>query len=229
MGNSNPAMNYEEAIDWVTPEVDKLASLYPAFASDEEQIDAWVSGNWETIKEAVRVYIACAPGFEDLGPVEMSFEPSGSLFGLCKHAGYVPVYWDPPTIQLDHEGSTYTVTTPRHVAALHALHDEATALAYLQKHHDSRTAVKPLVFLVHDGWRADVVGSWPADATKKNMVRYTLYAWNKHQEYDKQPDWVACRRYFSEHYDMKEVVDPEGRVLSSELSSDCLERMVSRL
>jgi hypothetical protein len=106
--------------------------------------------------------------------------------------------------------------------------DRATALEYLRAHADSRTPVKPIVFTVHDGWQADVVGQWPAEARKKNRVRYTLYDWRKHEEYHNYPDLIARRHYFSEQYDLKEVLDPEGNVVSSEVATDYLQKM-SRL
>jgi hypothetical protein len=144
---------------------------------------------------------------------------------LC--VGVVPVYWDPSIIIHDHEGTTYTVSSPQHIAVLHSMRDvpRATALEYLRAHADSRTPVEPIVFTVHDGWQADVVGQWPAEALKKNRVRYTMYDWRKHEEYHSQPDWIACQHYFSEQYDLKEVLDPEGNVLSSEVATDCLEKM----
>ncbi|KAJ6588385.1 hypothetical protein B0H19DRAFT_1248055 [Mycena capillaripes] len=223
-------MSLKEATEWVGPEPNYLEALYPDLSSHDERVQAWLEDNWEAIEEAVGVYIA-SPEFEDVDvpPASIGFDPSGSLFAECRHVGDVPVYWDPPTIEHDIDGYTYTVAAPQHVTTLHAFRDRAPALAYLQANYDSRTVVKPLVFVVHDGWHADVVGQWPKDGKLKNMVRYTLYAWHKHEEYNRQPDWIACRHYFSEHYDLKEVVDPEGRVVSSELSTDCLERMISRL
>jgi hypothetical protein len=144
------------------------------------------------------------------------------------------VYWDPSTIVHDHEGTTYTVSSPQHIAVLHSMRDvpRATALEYLRAHADSRAPVKPIVVTVRGGWQADVVqafsGQWPAETRKKNRVRYTLYDWRKHDEYYSQPDLIACRHYYSEQYDLKEVLDPEGNVLSSEVATDYMQK-ISRL
>ncbi|KAJ6588302.1 hypothetical protein B0H19DRAFT_1247987 [Mycena capillaripes] len=222
--NANLGMSFEEASAWVCPESDYLSALYPTLTSHEEQVQAWLADNRESVEEAVKVFMANEENFEDIPPEDVSRSPSGSLFTICTYAGYVPIYWDPPTIEHDHEGTMYIVTTPEHVAALHTIRDWPTALAYLQSHYDSRSAVPPLVFTVPDFWRPDVVIGERPKGKRKYLVRYTLYLWHKHQEFDRQPDWIACQHYFSEHYDLKEVLDPEGReVLSSELGEDCLD------
>jgi len=214
-------MTVEEARAWVCPDSDPLRAQYPTLALHDERVQAWLRDNREIIEEALAVCIANDRGFNNAPP--LSRTSSGSLFEICRRVGYVSVYWDPPIIRRNYEGTTYIVSTPEHVAALHTIRDWPTALAYLLAHYDSRKAVSPLVLIAHYRWRPDTVVPWPRDAQRKNMVRYTLYSWHKHQEYARQPDWIACQHYFSEHYDLKEVVDPEGRVVSSELGEDCLD------
>ncbi|KAJ6588298.1 hypothetical protein B0H19DRAFT_1057516 [Mycena capillaripes] len=205
-------MTVEEASAWLCPDPNHLEAEYPTLALHNKQVQAWLGDNQESIEKAVVIFLVHDPCFKDVPSVSRT--PSGSLFAMNRNMGYVQTYWDPPTIQCDHEGITYTVSTPEHVAALHTICDWPTALAYLQAHYDSRRAVKPLVFAVPDGWCADVVVGCPKNGSKN-------------KEFDCQPNWIACQHYFSEHYDLKEVLDPEGRVASSELGEDCLDLTVS--
>jgi hypothetical protein len=173
-------------------------------------------------------------------------DPSGSLFEKCDVSFYVPIYWTPSTIRREHEGFVYTVSSPQHVAALHAFRDWEPAFAYLQAHCDSRVAVEPMVFHVSATWNPDVfpgdrhpdstdsviLPTWRAVAETdkgKGRVRYTLYGWRKRQAYGDAYDWRARQRYFSEHYDLREVLDVEGRVVSSEHGTDFVQDGPARL
>ncbi|KAJ6588297.1 hypothetical protein B0H19DRAFT_1057515 [Mycena capillaripes] len=211
--NANLGITVEEASVWVCPAPHHLEAQYPALALHDERVQTWLGDNQESIEKAVEVFLVHDPCFKDVPSV--SRIPSGSLFAKNRNMGYVQTYWNPPTIQCnhkgitytiqcDHKGITYTVSTPEHVAVLHTIRDWPTALAYLQAHYDSRRAMKPLVFTVPDSWCADVVVGWPKNGSEN-------------KEFHCQPDWIACQHYFSEHYNLKEVVDPEGRVVSSEL------------
>ncbi|KAJ7625071.1 hypothetical protein DFH06DRAFT_1339847 [Mycena polygramma] len=246
--SSNNTMSLWEAHMWsnMSPEDDELRALFPTLADDKRK-EAWVDRNRENIREGMKIFLAVhadefAPG--------VSIDPSGSLFGRSQEYLNIPVYWDPATITWEHEGFVYSVPTPQHVAALHATRTWPTALAYIQAHHDSRTAVGPMVFNVPAVWHPDVcphethpdappgaphdANAFPTwrdaqQASKgKGKVRYTLYGWRK--DFDEcLLDWRARQHYFSKHYDLKEVLDDDGRVVSSEHGMDRLLEGPARL
>ncbi|KAJ6480859.1 hypothetical protein C8R45DRAFT_1003922 [Mycena sanguinolenta] len=139
----------------------------------------------------------------------------------------LPFYWNPTAIRYEHEGFVYIVATPEHVAALHAFRDLPAAIAYLQAHFDKREAEKPMHIEVPEGWdlavesmRAptwEMLGSTP-------RTRYTLSDWRKRGEaraLRKSSGIAAMYRYGEENYDLKEVLDAQGNLLSCERGVGC--------
>ncbi|KAJ7756957.1 hypothetical protein B0H16DRAFT_1537541, partial [Mycena metata] len=55
-----------------------------------------------------------------------------------------------------------------------------------------------------------------SDAQGLGTVRYTLYGLQKRNMCASRANWCAMQHYFTEHYDLKEVLDSEGNVLNSE-------------
>ncbi|KAJ7756966.1 hypothetical protein B0H16DRAFT_1721434 [Mycena metata] len=256
------------------PAGDSLCASYPALKTDKARRRAWNDDNLALAREAMTVYMEAYP--EELC-VLTSFHPRpasastipGSLFShSTSYSCYLPVYWDPPKIQTRHEGFTYTVTNPFHVAPLHEFRDSGlppfsfkelrqqrrarpsyiAAAAYLFANYDSRVAWAPLVMTVPEGWHpgvwrlnvhpeerealrsgavhdpvrfpviSDVTAAAHA-AGKFETTRYTIFGWRKlEEEYGMY--WRAHQRYIMEHFDLKEVLDAEDRVLSSEWAAD---------
>ncbi|KAJ7756978.1 hypothetical protein B0H16DRAFT_1537593 [Mycena metata] len=147
------SMSIEEAFDWFgeIPQGEKLDALTP-----EQEV--WLNHNDGKIQEALGVLFTyyAAAGMIPSRPLNSTTEHSGSLFSI-PHSEYTPpLYSDPPTIVFSHQGSTYTVSDPQHVAALHSIRDWPAAIAYLQTHAESRVPNPPLVFTVPAIWHPDV-------------------------------------------------------------------------
>ncbi|KAJ6525771.1 hypothetical protein B0H19DRAFT_1385959 [Mycena capillaripes] len=185
-------MSLEKAIKWTHPEADELTVLYPNLTSAAERKQAWIYDNAESIEEAMI------------------------------RIGLIPFYWDPAAIVFTHEGFTYIVSAPHHVAAINAMRDWPTATEYSIAHADSRTAEPPLVFTMPEGWHPDSPAEWPSDREWKPKTRYTVYGWRKQEAFHSQADWTACQHYLGEHYDMKVELDPQGKVVSTEYALDYL-------
>ncbi|KAJ7756928.1 hypothetical protein B0H16DRAFT_1537430 [Mycena metata] len=151
----SPNMRLDEAVQWCMhrPEAEELRVLYPNRTTEVERQQAWVEDNRDKIRAAITVFL---PNLSNA-----SVDPSGSFFGITDASrhnpfSYLPVYWDPPTITHKHEGFTYYVSTPQHVAALHTFRDWQPAFAYLQEHCDYRIAWRPKVYTVSEIWHPDV-------------------------------------------------------------------------
>ncbi|KAJ7640832.1 hypothetical protein DFH06DRAFT_1477750 [Mycena polygramma] len=156
----------------VFPKSDILSALYPTLRAQHHRKEAWIADNNELFREAIARCIAAHP--EDF-PRGASVDPSGSLFSCrvsdCYHC-------DPITIVHRHQGFTYTVTDPVHVAALHAFRDPdaiapvdleqmlelwnrpvyVAAVAYILANYDAREAWKSITITVPEGWHP---GVWP--------------------------------------------------------------------
>jgi hypothetical protein len=255
------SMGLWEAQYWCIrrPQEETLRALYPALSSEKKRLSAWVDDNRAKIREATTTFIAFhanklyVPSFSTQfsihpltpSPPGASINPSGSLFACSDTSSHLPIYWDPAVIILQHEGFTYTVSAPSHVAELHAFRDWPRAFEYLQAHCDSRETVKPMVFTVPAAWHPDVfagethpdaVPDAPHDAAAfpvwrdakeasvgKGKIRYTLYGWRKRDAYTNGDTWRERQHYFAENYDLKEVLDTEGKVVGSERRTDSQE------
>ncbi|KAJ7640831.1 hypothetical protein DFH06DRAFT_1215353 [Mycena polygramma] len=268
-------MSLEEAEYHFRPRADILRRLYPTLPS-HQHMQAWIADHKESFREAAAMYIAAH--HEDFPP-GTTVDPSGSIFG---HGYMDGCHYDPLRIVHKHQGFTYTVTDPVHVAALHAFRDPdaraatdsqqipekwdrpvyVAALAYILANYDSRVPWKPRVITVPDGWHpgvwrfcmhpeeqalhsppgaqgSDRVSEIPAElhdpvrfplmsdvraaakaAGKHEQTRYTVFGWRKIKEMDEDCDIFAKQRYLFEHFDLKQVLDEEKRVLSSEWAPD---------
>ncbi|KAJ7506995.1 hypothetical protein B0H11DRAFT_1969754 [Mycena galericulata] len=229
-------MSLEEAVRWIfggplDPEF-RSTSMDPDIrAVAEQKRRAWFDDNRATLREAMGVLIAARP---DRFAPGATLDHTGSYF--CKYEDSVtPVYWNPAVVEHNHEGFWYYVSTPHRVAALHAISDEEPAVAYVLAHYDRRVPVEPLRLFVRRGWdawnvRAAVVEA-SAHKEARPGVRYTLSDWRKLRAlYDmtmRGDGLVAVQRYYMAHYDLKEVLDEEGRVVSSERGGEYVP--VSRL
>ncbi|KAJ6584594.1 hypothetical protein B0H19DRAFT_1058991 [Mycena capillaripes] len=220
-------MNLEEARPWVYPTLCNtflpgLRDVYPDLPTDRARMRAWAKGNEPSIREAMAVLIASKP--ERFRP-GVSIDPTGSTFVRCSPQEFhIPIYWNPDTIWCEHEEFAYIVSTPAHVAALHAIPDRASALAYLQAHFDARTLVSPMQMTVPDGWDPVAEGT-PAPTTASSQgrarTRYTLTDWRKRRVVRNRTQGIdALLRYYQEHYDLKEVLDAEGNLVSCERGAE---------
>ncbi|KAJ7672621.1 hypothetical protein DFH06DRAFT_1176959 [Mycena polygramma] len=169
--------------------------------------------NRQKIEEATTALLASTQF-----PPGASVNSSGSFFECSEKSFNVLIYWNPTTITLDHDDFRYVVSEPQHVDAAHALRDWAAAVSYIHAHCDSRTAIQPLVITVRAVLLPD-----EANGQGKYTVRYTLHGSRKRHEYmyARAYDWPAIlrarHRYLTDHYDLKEVLDADGKVISSEL------------
>ncbi|KAJ7186764.1 hypothetical protein C8R46DRAFT_279405 [Mycena filopes] len=172
-------LSLEEATYYFFPKWDLLCALYPTLKS-HQRMEAWITDYNELFREAGAVYMAAHP--EEFPP-GASLDPSGSFFSSCGMSG--AYHYDPPQIVHRHQGFTYKVTTPVHVAALHAFRARepsdtivadpqndykqwlqqcnsrpsyVKALAYLFANYDSRVPWKPITLTVPEGWH---LGVWP--------------------------------------------------------------------
>ncbi|KAJ7028734.1 hypothetical protein C8F04DRAFT_1118517 [Mycena alexandri] len=215
------------------PSASKLESMCPNVTDHYAREAAWMDENTDEMKEAVMALITCRPdnlyvARDDdslISPLTLRRTPSepganveeiGSFF-FATHSGMrVPIYWNPTSIVRRHQGFVYTVTSPKHVAALHAFRDWDSALAYLLANYaNTREALKPTVYTVPVGFGLDdplskLVG------VEGPRIRYTLFGWQKQDEVWRTNGFYGHLRYYFEHYDLKEELDAEGRVVSRE-------------
>ncbi|KAJ7161068.1 hypothetical protein C8R46DRAFT_359183 [Mycena filopes] len=63
---------------------------------------------------------------------------------------------------------------------------------------------------------------------KDKQIRYTLSEWRTLEGFNTIQDWCARQHYYAEHFDLKEVLDAQGRIVSSERGV-CHEARISRL
>jgi hypothetical protein len=59
-------------------------------------------------------------------------------------------------------------------------------------------------------------------------VRYTIFGRNR-AAYRRADGWRAKNRYVGEHYDLKEILDPAGNVVSTEHGHCCIVDTMARL
>ncbi|KAJ7233753.1 hypothetical protein C8J57DRAFT_1532065 [Mycena rebaudengoi] len=247
------SMSLAEAIPWVypgrynRPEFNRsLQELYPDLPTDRARMQAWVKVHESSIRAATSVFLAAhandlyvipppaslsAPNPHSLySPSGITTDDLGSLFARCvPEQFHVPIYWNPPMIQYQHEEFVYDVSTPEHVAALHAIRDWPTALAYLLTHYDTRRPLDPVVCTVTDGWDPVAEGApMPTEAFSqgKPKIRYTLVDWRKQRAAYVIWEIPAVQRYYEEHYDLKEVLDAEGNLVSCERAADYVPSLV---
>ncbi|KAJ7484602.1 hypothetical protein FB451DRAFT_87770 [Mycena latifolia] len=235
MEEISEGMSFAEARRWVVgrPMDLELNEMYPDLTTEQQRRQAWVDENLDSIREAMTVLIAARPDQFEPGT---TVDPTGSVFSGSS-AWDIPFYWNPTSIAHEHEGFIYTVSTPHHVAALHAIPDRDAALAYLYAHCDKRKPVRPKRMTVHTGWDPynEPVASAPASVSLEGRIRYTLSDWRKlHMAYRvhlARGDILAAQRYYLAHYDLKEVpvLDAEGQVVSSEQGGEYVPEQVSRL
>ncbi|KAJ7686780.1 hypothetical protein B0H17DRAFT_1203993 [Mycena rosella] len=212
-------MTPEEAIPWVMmcPEDLELVDMYPGLSTYADRQAAWIANNRDIIREATTVLVAADP---DNFAAGATVDRTGSLFEACAAWFYAPLYWNPPTIHHKHEGFSYTVTAPAHVAALHAMPSWAAALPYLLAHYDARAAIEPVAFTLPVGATfAECVLKRAPPAGPQGQVRYTL-EWRKLARFAALDDMYARSDFLAAHFDLKEMLDVEGRVMSSERGAD---------
>ncbi|KAJ6531288.1 hypothetical protein B0H19DRAFT_1273494 [Mycena capillaripes] len=205
LSGDGTGMSLWEAKYWCfgTPQEKTLRTQYPDLSEDERKM-AWIDDNHEKIREGTTAFIAF---HADKFQPSASVDPSGSFFFAQRHVlSPVGLLGPPPIIGFNHEGFAYIVTSPSHVAALHAFRDWAPALEYLQAHCDS----------LHPAVQAGAAPDPVAFPTLRDAV-------------EASGGWRKRQRYIAEHYDLKEVLDSEGNVVSSEQGTDILEEGPPRL
>jgi hypothetical protein len=119
------------------------------------------------------------------------------------------------------------VTTPEKVEKLHAFRDGSAALEYLleEGHYDKREPVRPMHITVPDGWDDTAIAAagtpMPplAWCEGKMQTRYTLTDWRKRQVVMTMLEMqgiTAVQKYYETNYDLKEVLDKDDNLVSSE-------------
>ncbi|KAJ7490850.1 hypothetical protein FB451DRAFT_1166171 [Mycena latifolia] len=221
-------MSLAEAIPWVYPSIHNypdfkpgLRDLYPDLP-DRERMQAWAKANEDSIREAMTVYLTAKA---DRFPPGVTIDDTGSIFVCCSPEQFhIPIYWNPTTIWCEHEEFAYTVSTPEHVAGLHAIPDRRAAFAYLQAHFDERKPVRPMHITVPDGWDPVAEGTpVPMSLQGRAKTRYTLVDWRKRRVARTTlctHGIPAVQRYYEEHYDLKEVLDAQENLVSCERGAE---------
>ncbi|KAJ7756960.1 hypothetical protein B0H16DRAFT_1885687 [Mycena metata] len=224
-------MSITEAMKWVEkiPQDDEVGP---------EQ-EAWLKDNDNIIQEAISVYRAHVfPSF----PEDTSTQHSGSLFSRIyiayRHQGFTYIVSDAEHVAALHafrnrpSAIVYLCAHAESRVADDPIVISVPALWHPDvfsgtSHPAERTLHQVRVFddvpaALHDA------AAFPTftDVEKANedrgmgMVRYTLHGWQKQNMYMSRDGWCAMQHYFTEHYDLKEVLDSEGNVLSSEHGVD---------
>ncbi|KAJ7108660.1 hypothetical protein C8R44DRAFT_803296 [Mycena epipterygia] len=221
------SMSLAEAMPWVDPMSNYpdfelgLRDLYPDLPTDRKRMQAWAKANEDSIRDAMKVFlVARADRFEP----GVTIDHTGSVFCSCSPQQFhIPIYWNPTTIRYEHEEFDYTMSTPEHVAALHAIPDRRAALTYLQAHFDERKPVRPIRATIPDGFDPVAEGTpvpMLGSSQGRAATRYTLVDWRKRlvarATLGTQGGIAAVLRYYEEHYDLKEVLDAQRNVVSCE-------------
>ncbi|KAF8183778.1 hypothetical protein K438DRAFT_2020524 [Mycena galopus ATCC 62051] len=197
-------MELVEAIRWavIGPTGRKLEEMYPHLSTNKERKEAWAADNRDSIREATMVLLAARP---DRFPPGTNLEPTGSPFQRSSPGGFIPIYWNPSTIWLEHEAFAYSMEYRARVPA--------NALRHAHP-------VEPLKMTVHAGWdpltELPPTLPLPESVSLEGRVRYTLSDWRKRRVHHTAPNILAVQRYYLENYDLKEVLDVEGNVVRSE-------------
>ncbi|KAJ6456065.1 hypothetical protein C8R45DRAFT_580592 [Mycena sanguinolenta] len=220
-------MSIEEALPWVYPTsilVDLTLDPKDRGQDYRARIRAWAKENETSLREAMTVFFAARA---ERFPPGVTIDPTDSMFSFCSPLQFpLPFYWNPTATQYEHEGFVYTVTTPEHVAALHAFRDERAAIAYLQSHFDTREAEEPMRLEVPEGWEPPTEGmsvpTWEM-LQGRPRTRYTLSDWRKQREaFEALESGIAAMyRYGEENYDLKEMLDAQGNLVSCERGAGC--------
>ncbi|KAJ7785798.1 hypothetical protein B0H16DRAFT_1875932 [Mycena metata] len=243
------SMSVLEAFDWYqkTSIVDQLEAITP------EQ-EAWLNENDDSIQEALSVLSYYAQTVS-ARPQNGSIEHSGSLFSfdppeiLFRHQGFIYTVSNPQHVAVLHTirdwnsalayirshadsrvpDAPFVFTVP---ATWHPDVFPGASHPGERKLYDIGPR-DPLPAALHD---AD---AYPVFCDAKNAseaqglgtVRYTLYGWQKRNAYIScQCDgWCTMQHYFAAHYDVKEILDSEGNVLSVESGVDHILQGLSRL
>ncbi|KAJ7756958.1 hypothetical protein B0H16DRAFT_1721429 [Mycena metata] len=200
---------------------DSLCESYPELETEKARRKAWNDDNLALAKEAMTVY--------------MTTYPEQLCSNLARHQRRA--FW--LLLQLQHkEPRQQTRARPSYIAAK----------AYLLANYDSRVPWAPYVMTVPAGWHPGVwylemhpeewadlhsgavhdpvrfpllseVTAAAHAAGRYETTRYTVFGWRKLEE-ERTYNWQASQRYVMEYFDLKEVLDAEGRVVSSEWAAD---------
>ncbi|KAJ7625046.1 hypothetical protein DFH06DRAFT_1229687 [Mycena polygramma] len=239
-------MGLWQAISWCMrrPEEETPRARYPTIATADERQQAWVEDNRQKIEEATTALLAFHAEFPPGASVNSSgsfFECSEKSFNVLiywnpttitlDHDDFRYVVSEPQHVDAAHALRDWAAA----VSYIHAHCDSRTAIQPLvitvravllpdvlpgcahpdegpSAPHDAATLRLPII---HDVKEANGQG--------KYTVRYTLHGSRKRHEYmyARAYDWPAIlrarHRYLTDHYDLKEVLDADGKVISSEL------------